>query len=842
MNIFSALLEVTVYSAVLFALVLLLKRIFQKRFSPSLQYFVWFLLLARLAVPFTVESGIGFFTLPQSTFSVAAASASGDELSGSTASARPERMESMQAPQTETISHTAPASAAAAATESADADEPSGDAEAPSTQTAPSSAAAPPVRPGVILFAVWLSGIAVLTIKTVKDHISLSLRLKHASVLPPPEVRRMVDQVRRELGIKRRLRVLMQDSFPSPALTTSLNPTLLLPLSLLNAPAQMYFSIRHELVHFKRCDYLVCLLMLVLRAVYWFNPVVWLMQRPIKTDMEAACDNIATAALSQEKKKAYAHTILKMFAGHNRPQPVLGMSVPANRKTAERRIRSIFAGRRTGRGSKVLCIAAAVLFAAVCFTTACQPAAEVYPGITDRDRFAEGTLVAGVNVGGMTFDEGKNAVHPVAEGLLEHNIEYTVKGIDTPYTHSLASLGVSLDLDSALAHAMKNGGDGRNFPIETSVDDGMLEAAVARDSDGWNQPEASYSVETARSEEALTTSGKIVANTPETFFRVDQEALVEQIRKQIERGAYEPFFAPGRTQQAAPAAGQEPVLMGTFSTAYRSSDYGRRYNIWKMADIINGVEILPGETWSINEAAGPRTYSRGWKGAPGISNGEYKEEAGGGICQVSSTLYGAVLRSEIEVVDRSHHSWPLEYVPGGLDATISTDAPDFIIRNNYDVPVYIVATCDGQNEATIQVDIYGPGFEDGLRREFTSELIGTFGGGKVQYIDDPSLPAGTEQTIIKEHTGKKYQTYKHYYDAEGNLVKTEKFSIETYDNKPAKIRRGTGAAAPTPAPTPEMPMTPEPTPAPSATHGTQASEEQTPVPAPVLPPSPSVSE
>ena len=119
---------------------------------------------------------------------------------------------------------------------------------------------------------------------------------------------------------------------------------------------------------------------------------------------------------------------------------------------------------------------------------------------------------------------------------------------------------------------------------------------------------------------------------------------------------------------------------------------------------------------------------------------------------------------------------------------------------------------EGGVTPTIQVDIYGPGFEDGLRREFTSELIGTFGGGKVQYIDDPSLPAGTEQTIIKEHTGKKYQTYKHYYDAEGNLVKTEKFSIETYDNKPAKIRRGTGAPTPTPAPTPETPATPTPTP------------------------------
>ena len=127
--------------------------------------------------------------------------------------------------------------------------------------------------------------------------------------------------------------------------------------------------------------------------------------------------------------------------------------------------------------------------------------------------------------------------------------------------------------------------------------------------------------------------------------------------------------------------------------------------------------------------------------------------------------------------------------------------------------------------------IYRPKFEDGLRREFTSELIDTFGGGKVQYIDDPSLPAGTEQTIIKERIGKKYQTYKHYYDAEGNLVKTEKFSIETYDNKPAKIRRGTGAAAPTPAPTPETPATPTPAPTP------EPAPTPTPdVPAPEVPP------
>lgn len=94
--------------------------------------------------------------------------------------------------------------------------------------------------------------------------------------------------------------------------------------------------------------------------------------------------------------------------------------------------------------------------------------------------------------------------------------------------------------------------------------------------------------------------------------------------------------------------------------------------------------------------------------AAGISDGQYVDEPGGGICQVSSTLYIALIKSEVEIVTRSHHSWPLSYVPTGLDATISTGGPDFVYRNNYDTPIAVVVTVDGKDERSITVKVHGP--------------------------------------------------------------------------------------------------------------------------------------
>ncbi|MDY3751494.1 VanW family protein [Christensenella minuta] len=471
--------------------------------------------------------------------------------------------------------------------------------------------------------------------------------------------------------------------------------------------------------------------------------------------------------------------------------------------------------------------------------------------IMDNGTFYEGVSIEGVDLSGKTIDEARPEIETkVDEALKDVSIDYKVN--EDTYTLTSAELGAKADVDEALRTAMLYGREGtfaqRSQAIETarmqgveiempfSYDQATILASIQANDEKINIPaqNASVVINKQVDEDKLFTDAGIDYKESVTGLEVNGQELADAVYAQLEQNNFEPVTANAQVTQPELTIDQikdEYAVIGDFSTKYASSAFGRRYNIWKMADIINGVEILPGETWSINEEAGPRTYSRGWKGAPGISDGEYKEEAGGGICQVSSTLYGAVLRGEVEVVDRSHHSWPLDYVPGGLDATISTGAPDFVIKNNYDVPIYIIAKCDGEGAKTIQVQIYGPKFADGLTREFTSELIGTFGGGKVNYIDDPSLPAGTEQTIIKEHIGKKYQTYKHYYDADGNEVKVEKFSVETYDNKPAKVRRGTGTV------TPETPVTPDPTPTP-----TTPETPVTPDPTPTTPEPPAVPE
>ncbi|MBC5649397.1 M56 family metallopeptidase [Christensenella tenuis] len=792
MSILRTLFEITVYSAILFALILLLKRIFRNRFSPSLQYFVWFLLIARLAIPFTFESGIGFFTISPGVSS--AVSVSAEETAAAPAGTGMQALGSVAQP---------PQAAAGAQSETMSAASPAPETEYPGKSETPVSTAvpkaqppAPYIDPAAVLIAIWLSGIAAAAWKTTRDYISLSRRLKRSAVLPPPEVRRMVDRVRRELGVRRDIRVLMQGSISSPALTASFIPKLLLPVSLLGHPAQLCFAIRHELVHFRRYDYLVCLLMLVLRAVYWFNPVVWLMQHPIKTDMEASCDNIATAALPEEEKKAYARTILEMFSSRMCPQPVLGMSLQSNKKTAEKRIRGIFMKNSTKKGIKFISAFAAALLVTVCFTTACQPALEVYPGITDRDKFAAGTAVGGINMGGMTFEEGKEALMPMVEDLLGKQIEYTVKNIDTPYVHSLSQLGVTFDAEAALAHAMEKGGDGRNFPLELQVDDARIEAVVAEDSAGWNQPGISYSVAKEADVEALTTSGQIVQNELETFFRVDEDALAAQIKKQIENRDFHSFAAPGKTELPSPEPGRGLVLMGSATTAISSgSSEGRKYNIWKISDILNGVVIHPGETLSVNDTVGDRTVENGWALAPGIENGAYTDQAGGGICQVSSTMYNAALKAEMTIKARVPHTIMANYVPAGMDATVSTGGPDFAVSNPYDSDVMLIVNCSIP-DSQVTVEIWGPVDRD-YYLKFESVLEGETPPpeyGATKLVSNPALGEYEIQKISVEQGGGQYTVYAQKYDKDSDEAIGERYQVATsiYSARAATVEIGPG--------------------------------------------------
>jgi vancomycin resistance protein YoaR len=143
--------------------------------------------------------------------------------------------------------------------------------------------------------------------------------------------------------------------------------------------------------------------------------------------------------------------------------------------------------------------------------------------------------------------------------------------------------------------------------------------------------------------------------------------------------------------------------LGSYSTYFKESNKERSHNISLAAEAINNYVVFPGESFSFNEVVGERTKEKGYKRAPVIVKGELSEDIGGGICQVSSTLFNAVDLKGIQIIERYAHSKEVPYVPPGKDATVSWWGPDFVFKNIYNEPLLIRAKA---NNGSLVVDIF----------------------------------------------------------------------------------------------------------------------------------------
>jgi vancomycin resistance protein YoaR len=143
--------------------------------------------------------------------------------------------------------------------------------------------------------------------------------------------------------------------------------------------------------------------------------------------------------------------------------------------------------------------------------------------------------------------------------------------------------------------------------------------------------------------------------------------------------------------------------LGSYSTFFKKSNTERSHNISLATNAINNYVVFPGETFSFNEVVGERTKEKGYKQAPVIVKGELTEDIGGGICQVSSTLFNAVDLEGIKIVERYAHSKEVPYVPPGKDAAVSWWGPDFVFKNIYNQPLLILAST---KDGSLIIDIY----------------------------------------------------------------------------------------------------------------------------------------
>lgn len=229
-----------------------------------------------------------------------------------------------------------------------------------------------------------------------------------------------------------------------------------------------------------------------------------------------------------------------------------------------------------------------------------------------------------------------------------------------------------------------------------------------------------------------------------------------------------------------------PDQLSSFSTSFKSSNSNRSTNIRLCASKINGVVLMPGETFSFNSTVGKRTPEAGYKEAPAYLNGKTIMDYGGGICQVSSTLYNAVLYSNLEITERYNHGYQPSYVKSGLDATVSWGGPDFKFTNNRNYPIKIMT--DTSNKI-LNIYIYGLKTENDYTVKLEARYLSTV-YYSTTYQKDASLAPGETKTIQSGSNGCKTATYKYLYDKAGNLVSSECISRDTYNPHNAIIAVG----------------------------------------------------
>lgn len=370
MTVLNTLLEITIYSAVLFGAIWLFRITLKKQLSPVMLYAMWFLLIVRLLMPVTISSGFSFFEIPaEETATPQAQSLDLSELIGETDHTATHY--NRQQVQTDSNMQDIPT---------------------PQNQTVQNTAANNTLSPAVqlhitwetALIALWLAGMAVMLAITGVSALRLKKALKAAKPIPQAW-QNIADEIGNELGIKKHIRIVMIEGFPSPALAAGVKPTVVLPSELLNKDVDdVRFALLHELTHIKRKDNAISLLLLILRSVYWFNPVVWLMVKQMRLDMETACDSRLTRPMSILDKKRYAGTMLSMYA-QQQVRYVLGMALGQTKKTAEQRLRGMFMRSRSSHRGRMTAILLVGVLLVTCFTTACQPTPEE-PAVVNQNK------------------------------------------------------------------------------------------------------------------------------------------------------------------------------------------------------------------------------------------------------------------------------------------------------------------------------------------------------------------------------------------------------------------------------------------------------------------------
>lgn len=342
-----ALVQVALYSAAITAGILLFRFILKNRISSKLQYLMWWLLILRLLMPVTPDIGL-HFNLQDMLLKQAHQA----ELPAPVLDVAPASVPNTQS----SYESVAPAVQ-------------------PNTDIAPSQHVNPAKSTDwySIVFVVWLLGAIGFLGWLIFVKLRYYESLQHLMASGPKEAYELYDMCCKELCVKP-LPLWIVNKSMSPGIAFFGEPVLLVSLSLCGDESRLRFALLHELTHKKRGDHYMTLLLNILRAVYWFDPVVHFAFSELRSDMESACDSDVLAYIGHEQKRGYLTVILDMFSYDT--EPILGMSQIRSKRMAKRRMKGAFMKNRTSPAFMAITLCIALIMSLCYFTTACQSAPE----------------------------------------------------------------------------------------------------------------------------------------------------------------------------------------------------------------------------------------------------------------------------------------------------------------------------------------------------------------------------------------------------------------------------------------------------------------------------------
>jgi vancomycin resistance protein YoaR len=409
-----------------------------------------------------------------------------------------------------------------------------------------------------------------------------------------------------------------------------------------------------------------------------------------------------------------------------------------------------------------------------------------------QERVAPNTFVGSVPVGELTPDEARRRVRVWWETEKLRTVRLLLPGGSLVAESRLSRL-MRLDDDASVAQLpLQDFWDAAARWIpgqepERRVFQPVLEFVADV---GWLKREAEKRLPKTRPARVFLRDGSLVRRPEVPGRTLSEDALAETILTSVRDGRSDVELPVAEAPKHVPDEALEQIaeVAAEFSTRFPRSNKPRNTNIRAAAEKIDGLVLLPGDRFSFNQTVGKRTIENGFREAGVYVNGRHDTGVGGGICQVSTTLYNAALLADLKIVRRSNHSLPVPYVPIGRDATVNYGSQDLVLENSTQTPIAFSLEV---GQGVLRVRVLGRK-DPGLKVRIVTEGHKSWDPG-VKTVKDPTLPAGTQKVVEKGGKGHSVLTYRLVY-RDGELVRRDVLGRSYYRGGPKVVAVGTGAA------------------------------------------------